>query len=329
MGEVPSDAFDLVDLKLVHALEVAGRAPFSRIAEALGVSDQTVARRFRKLRSSVGLRVVGARDGIRLGQEEWLLRLRCTPDGSETIARALARRPDTTWITVASAGTEVFCRMRVRSRGEYEDLILAKLPRTPTIVGIHAYQFLHRFFGGPSSWLEKTPALTPQEAAQLRDPVGEPEAAAPVRITEDDEPLVRALERDGRTTYPELARVTGRSETAVRRRLSQLIGSGAVYLDVEYAPDRFGFGTRAFLWVTAVPSALRDVGEALARHPEVSYVGAIAGGPCNLVAVVATRDSHELFRYLTERFGSLPGVAHAETSPVLWRVKQLAQEQSG
>jgi hypothetical protein len=46
---------------------------------------------------------------------------------------------------------------------------------------------------------------------------------------------------------------------------------------MECAADRFRFGTRAFLWGTAVPSAPRDVGEALAGHPEVSYVGATAG----------------------------------------------------
>lgn len=147
-------------------------------------------------------------------------------------------------------------------------------PSADFVVGIHAYQFLHRFFGGPSGWLDKTPALTPQEAALL----------------------------------------------------SQLLASGAMYLDVEYAPERFGFATRAFLWITAVPSALRDVGEALARHPEVSYVGAIAVGPCDLGAVVATHDSHELFLYLADRFSVLPGVAQVETSPVLRRAKQLTHE---
>lgn len=43
---------DPLDLKLLHALQIDGRAPFSRIAEVLGVSDQTVARRFRRLRTT-------------------------------------------------------------------------------------------------------------------------------------------------------------------------------------------------------------------------------------------------------------------------------------
>lgn len=39
-----SQPLDSLDLKLLQALELDGRAPFSRIGEVLGVSDQTVAR---------------------------------------------------------------------------------------------------------------------------------------------------------------------------------------------------------------------------------------------------------------------------------------------
>ena len=49
--DVPG-TLDALDLKLLHALQIDGRAPFSRIAEVLGVSDQTVARRFRRLRTT-------------------------------------------------------------------------------------------------------------------------------------------------------------------------------------------------------------------------------------------------------------------------------------
>ncbi|MYR89980.1 AsnC family transcriptional regulator, partial [Streptomyces sp. SID685] len=43
--------YDELDRRLVHALQIDGRAPFSTIAEALGVSDRTVARRYARLRS--------------------------------------------------------------------------------------------------------------------------------------------------------------------------------------------------------------------------------------------------------------------------------------
>jgi DNA-binding Lrp family transcriptional regulator len=36
---------DLLDRKIAHALQIDGRAPFRAIGTALGVSDQTIARR--------------------------------------------------------------------------------------------------------------------------------------------------------------------------------------------------------------------------------------------------------------------------------------------
>src|SRR5215469_16855068 len=95
---VESITIDDLDRQLVHCLSVDGRAAFSQIAEILGVSDQTVARRYRKMRSSGALRAVGLKSRKRLGALGWFLRMRCVPGAGSGIAMALARRPDTTWV---------------------------------------------------------------------------------------------------------------------------------------------------------------------------------------------------------------------------------------
>ena len=41
---------DQIDRQLIRALQLNPRAPFSRIADVMGVSEQTVARRYRRLR---------------------------------------------------------------------------------------------------------------------------------------------------------------------------------------------------------------------------------------------------------------------------------------
>ena len=65
---------DDLDLRLAHALQVDGRASFTRIATVLGVSDQTVARRYARLRSSRSLRVVGLTDPDAIGEQQWYVR---------------------------------------------------------------------------------------------------------------------------------------------------------------------------------------------------------------------------------------------------------------
>ena len=90
-----SSTIDDLDRQIVHALALDGRASFSKIAEVLGVSDQTVARRYRRLRSTGLARVVGLRNPVRVEGVRWWLRLQCAPGAAPSIAEALARRPDT------------------------------------------------------------------------------------------------------------------------------------------------------------------------------------------------------------------------------------------
>ncbi|MET7454267.1 Lrp/AsnC family transcriptional regulator [Streptomyces sp. NPDC005574] len=318
-----SPTFDELDVRLLSALEVDGRASFSRLGEVLGVSDQTVARRYRRLCAEGGLRIVAVRDGTRLGHDQWTLRLRCVPDSALAIAQALAKRPDTSWIGIASGGTEVIFGTRPRSADDRDDLLLGKLPRTPRVMEIRAHQTLHRFYGGPTGWLGKSGALTPGQVAALRPgPVtGRPAA----RIDPEDEPLLAVLERDGRATHPELQRATGRSESAVKRRLAALLGSGAVYIDVEYHAEAIGYPAFAFLWITTAPAALRTVGEALAEHDEIAYAVATAG-PCSIVATSVTRSTADLYAYLSGPLGRLEGVQDVEVSLLLRRVKQLTYQ---
>src|SRR5437764_6015272 len=95
---VETIAIDDLDRQLTQCLGVDGRASFSAIAQVLGVSDQTVARRYRRLRSAGVMRVVGLKYLKSAGYANWFLRLRCVPGSGEGIAAALARRSDTAWV---------------------------------------------------------------------------------------------------------------------------------------------------------------------------------------------------------------------------------------
>jgi DNA-binding Lrp family transcriptional regulator len=322
------DRLDGLDVRLLCALEVDGRASFSRLGAVLGVSDQTVARRYRRLRAEAGLRVVAVRDAERLGQDQWMLRLRCVPDSAMVIAEALAKRPDTHWIGLGNGGTEIVCMTRPRHPGDHDDLLLGKLPRTPSVVEIRAQQLLHRFYGGPTGWLNKFGALDEDQIAALSPRHDQAATVGPARIEPEDEPLLAVLEGDGRATYPELQRATGRSESAVKRRLAALLASGAVYIDVEYHSEFLGYPLAAVLWITTTQSALHAVGEALATHDEIAFASATAG-PSHIVVTAVVRDTAGLYAYLSGPLGRLEGVQHVEATPFMRRVKQLTYRHAG
>ncbi|MET7707369.1 AsnC family transcriptional regulator [Micromonospora sp. NPDC005413] len=313
---------DHLDLQLLQALQLDGRAPFSRIAAVLGVSDQTVARRFRRLQTQAGLRVLGMTDESRVGRSNWIVRLRCTPDMSERLADALARRPDTSYVALISGGSEVVCEMRPRSPAARDELLLGRLQRTQRVIGFSAHCLLHRFYGGPLRWLQKANALTTEQEAALRPP---PVEAAPgtVTVDETDEALLAAVFRDGRATLADLQTACGQSEDVVRRRLDRLRGSGVLYFAVQYSPEHVGREIGAMLWLTVAPSALAAAGHALAAHPEVEFAAA-ATGQTNIIAAVRCRGTEELYAYLNDKIGALDGIRTVETALMLRQVKQLA-----
>jgi DNA-binding Lrp family transcriptional regulator len=319
---VESITVDDLDRQLAQCLGVDGRASFSAIADVLGVSDQTVARRYRRLRSAGALRVVGLKYP-KVGGARWFLRLRCVPGSGEAIATALAKRSDTAWVQLLSGDTEVLCSLRGDRRDTTESL-LTRLPRSGRIVAVTAYSMLHMFTGGPDAlgFMDILPAA---RVELLRVPVrGRPGPAGADDATSDlDAALFAALSLDGRTPSADLAAATAYSETTVRRRLDQLRDLGALYFDLEIDMPSFGFRSPAWLWLSVPPSHLADVGTALAKFPEIAYVSATTG-PANLAACAICTDEESLYEFLTAKVGALPGVERVETAPIIRTVKQAS-----
>ncbi|GLY71860.1 Lrp/AsnC family transcriptional regulator [Actinoallomurus iriomotensis] len=312
---------DDLDRRLVHALNIDPRAPFGRIADVLGVSDQTIARRYRRLRASGLVRVVGSVDTARLGYTTWVIRLRCTPDAAGPVSAALARRTDTFWVHLLSGGTEIACGTTVRTAEERGALLLQRLPRTGRVSSVTAHSQLHLYVGGRITWPGAVAALSAEEADRLRPEPPPPPGEGPVVLDDGDRALLDALALDGRTGHAELAAATGWSESTVRRRMDRLVAGGVLFYDVDVPPEALGYHAEARLWMSVRPAHLASVGRALAGHVEVTFAAATTG-PTNLMAGVVCRDDQALYRYLTERIGALEGVERLETAPVIRTVKR-------
>lgn len=319
METVNDTELDVLDRSLVQALTIDGRAAFSRLAEVLEVSDQTVVRRYRRLRTAGLIRVVGLPTGSRVGLFESWLRVQCAPDAALPVAEALARRPDIAWVTLNSGGTEIHCMTRSRTRKDRDGLLLDKLPRTRRVTGISAHTILRKFFGGRDAWVGLD-VLRPDQIEALQRPPVQP---VPDRyaLDEPELALLAVLGRDGRAGYPELARATGLSESTARRRLERLRDLEALFFDVEFVPALFGYEAEATLVLTVPPARLAEVGAALASHREVAFAAAVTGA-ASLMAVVVCRDTEALYTYLTERIGAVDGVGQVELIPTLRSVKR-------
>lgn len=316
---------DELDLRLAHALQVDGRASFTRMATVLGVSDQTVARRYARLRSARALRVVGLTDPDVTGDMQWHVRVRATPDAAQSIARALARRSDTSWVMLLAGGTEIICTVRTCSAERGDDLLLSALPRTSRVLEVQASCRLHQYFGGQQGAVEKLDLLRPDQVAALLGGRAVPRRSRePVVLDPIDRSILDELALDGRCSLEQLATRAFAPAATVRRRLESLRDRGVLYFDVELDNRLLGRSVEAVVWLKVEPAALHEAGTALGAHPEIAFAAACTG-PHALLAHVLTPDPGSLYRYLTTSIAALPGVREVESAPVIRLLKGPGQ----
>jgi DNA-binding Lrp family transcriptional regulator len=316
-----------LDRQLIHALLISPRAPFSHLAEVLGSSEQTVARRYRRLVEGRVVRVRGLR-GPLAGIQDWMVRARVRAGSAGPIAGALAAREDVSWVAIAAGGAEVYCSTRPRSAEQSDALLLERLPGAAQVTALSAHAILHRYAGsGANEWGAFDDRL---EAAQRRaleaergprpDGVLSNPRAERVQLEPEDEAVAAALHRDGRASLATLAAAGGDSPGRVRRRLEALLGAGALYVDIEVATVALGVDVAAVLWLTIAPAHLVEAAERMAAAPESAFVAAVSGAQ-NLYVSLVCRSTAALYEFITSEVGALPAVSSVETVPLARKVK--------
>ncbi|WP_328540641.1 Lrp/AsnC family transcriptional regulator [Streptomyces sp. NBC_00344] len=311
---------NLMDQRLVAALQWDGRLTAERAAHVLGLSPATVRRRLHALGADGTMRVVISpvarpRNGGSAGA--LFLRIRVLRGKLDTIVAALAAREDIPFIDVTTSGDEIFAVARTEP-GSRDPLVFRQLPSTQAVTSLESATILH-VFRLTSEWRHQV--LTAPERAALSSGGRAPGPTAsgapgPYGVDTDvlEQSLVDALTPDARLTAAALAARTGHPESTVRRRLTQLAAQGRLITQVLVDPRRLGLAIEAKLLLHVAPDHLAAAGQALADHPSVH--GAFAtSGPSNLHAAAYFRDLTALYGFLSRDLVGL-GITHVETSIV-------------
>ncbi|MFJ9821431.1 Lrp/AsnC family transcriptional regulator [Streptomyces sp. NPDC101151] len=327
MARASADSvLNLVDQRLVAALQCDGRLTAERAAQVLGLSPVTVRRRLHALGADGTVRVVVSpvarpRNGGSAGA--LFLRIRVLRGKLDTIVAALAAREDIPFIDVTTSGDEIFAVARTEP-GSRDPLVFRRLPSTQAVTSLESATILH-VFRLTSEWRHQV--LTAPERAALTPAMPIPRAEAsdspgPYGIDADalEQSLLDALTPDARLTAAALAARTGHPETTVRRRLAQLTAQGRLITQVLVDPRRLGLPIEAKLLLHVPPDHLAATGQALADHPAVH--GAFAtSGPSNLHAAAYFPDLTALYYFLSRDLSGL-GISHIETAIVSRAIKR-------
>jgi Lrp/AsnC family transcriptional regulator for asnA, asnC and gidA len=144
-----------------------------------------------------------------------------------------------------------------------------------------------------------------------------------------DRAIVDLLMDDGRMPCSEIARRVGISERSARYRLNRLLERGIIRIVAMANPQLLGFSVMADVFIEVEPGHIMEVARRLSEFPCVSYI-ACSTGDRDLSIQIVARDNVELYRFVAEEIGNVPGVKKTVTllAPLVlkdeWRIPESA-----
>jgi len=137
-----------------------------------------------------------------------------------------------------------------------------------------------------------------------------------IELDEKDWQILKALSRNARIPFAELARNLGLSDVAVLKRVKRLEQFGIIRgytLSIDYS--KLGFRLTSLTGIDVEPEYLFTVAEKLKNMENVKYV-AITSGDHNIMVKIVARDQSELMK-MHEEISKMPGVKRVCPSIVL------------
>lgn len=145
------------------------------------------------------------------------------------------------------------------------------------------------------------------------------------KIDKTDLKIIECLMEDGRIHAAEVARRIGNiSERAIRYRIERMIENQIIQITAVVNPKAVGMTVVADVWLLCDSSAIQEVAHRMAEFENVSYV-ACSIGETDVSIQVLARDTAEVYRFVTEVIGKVPGVRKTTTSIVPLVLKDVYQ----
>lgn len=279
----------------------------------------TAARRWQRLQSS-GQAWVAAHPGNTAAGSlaGAIVEVTCEPSTPRRVADLLAEDPRVLNVLQTTGARDILLTVATGGMSELTRYLATAFNEIPGILNIRS-SIITRIMREGSQW--HGGALTAAQQAALRPPA-HPEIEQTLESI--DYRLLTVLAEDGRASLGELAGRCGTSVSTVRRRLPQLLSSGAIRLRPDIARGLTEYPYVAEYFVQAPAASLSEIHEHLSTLPSVRSCLAVMG-PCNLIVGAWLKTEREIRTFedvLTSQ--NLP-IKVVDRSPILRFVKHVGR----
>lgn len=114
------------------------------------------------------------------------------------------------------------------------------------------------------------------------------------------------------------------SERSVRYRLEKLIAENIIRINATPVPQALGYSIVADVFIEVESGQVIEIARKIASYENVSYV-ACSTGESDISIQIIAQNNRELYEFVTEVLGKIPGVRKTTTSMVPFIVKDIEQ----
>jgi Lrp/AsnC family transcriptional regulator for asnA, asnC and gidA len=140
MNRTPN-VLDDVDRAIIERLQADGRAPYTRLAAAVGLSEAAVRQRVQRLLDAGIMQVVAVTNPLSIGYKRMAMIGVRTEGPSDGIAKALQQMTDIDYLVVTAGSFDLMCEVVVSDDADLLDLT-NRIRRVEGVVSTETFIYL-------------------------------------------------------------------------------------------------------------------------------------------------------------------------------------------
>lgn len=134
------DGLDDLDRRIIAALQVDGRRPFSSLATEFGLPASSVRYRTKRLEAEGILQIVGIANPLAIGFERLaMIGIHTAPGSARAVCAELAELSETSYVVLTSGQFDVIAEVICRDLAHVVDVIDGKIGQIDGVVGTESF----------------------------------------------------------------------------------------------------------------------------------------------------------------------------------------------
>lgn len=311
------------DRRLLHALQLSPRAPWTQLSPILGLDPTTLARRWQRL-THEGLAWTSC---YAVSQREWILmpsvsccliEVDCHAGRREQVIEAIGDHEGVLSVECTSGSRDLLLTVVLATHLHVDRYIEQVLARTPGVRATRSH-FTRQVVRDGSQWqLDALGAVEKRKIQALTTPY----ADTPAAPTPAHEKVLDLLSRDLRMPAVAIARSLDRSLSSTSRLIHHVLGAGWARTRVEFAHDRLGWELSTVLWFVVPHEQVTNFLDRASTLPHVRMCCTVLGR-MNIAITLWLRNYAELDAAERELLRDLPEVEVADRWLITRTAKRL------